>query len=111
MRMSLVMCLLMLYIVGMMISNTCEETLLLGTGQTTLLGQVLTPPVTDWSDPTSIGSLIAIPLYYIGLMVRIATFDFAIFYGSWVYLRYLFCAIGAGMIVGWIVVLRGVHSQ
>jgi hypothetical protein len=102
----------MLYIVGMMISNTCEQQQLLGTNDTTLLHQLLTPPITDWSNPIAgIGSLIAIPIYYVGLILRIATFDFAIFYGSWVYVRYLFCAIGIGMIVGWIIVLRGVHSQ
>jgi ABC-type Na+ efflux pump permease subunit len=110
--MSLVIALTMLYICGMMISNTCEQQTLLGTGDLTLVQQLITPPVSDWSNPAAaIGSLIAIPIYYIILIVRIGTFDFAFFYGTWEVLRLVFCAIGVGMTVGWITILRGVHSQ
>jgi ABC-type Na+ efflux pump permease subunit len=110
--MSLVIALTMLYIVGMMISNTCEKQTLMGTDELTLVQQLVTPPVTDWSNlRTSLGSLISIPIYYVVLMVRIGTFDFSFFYGTWAILRILFCAIGVGLMVGWITILRGVHSQ
>jgi hypothetical protein len=111
MRLSIVMFLTILYIVGFMISNTCEQKALLGTAQTSLIGGLLTPPVTDWTSLSSaVGSLISIPVHYIGLMVKIATFDFSFFYGTWAFVRLIFCAIGLGMIVGWVTVLRGVHS-
>jgi len=112
MRISIVVCLTVLYIVGMMISNTCEQQTLMGSDEMTLVQQLLTPPITDWSNPAlALGSLISIPIYYVILILRIGTFDFSFFYGTWAVLRLVFCAIGVGMIVGWITVLRGVHSQ
>lgn len=111
MRLSLVMALTMLYLVGMVISNVCEQTTLNGATQATLIGGLLTPPISDWTNPVAaLGSLITIPMYYIGYIMRIASFDFAIFYGTFSFLRWIFCAIGVGMIVGWITILRGVHS-
>ena len=111
MRLSLVMTLTILYIVGMAISNTCEQQTIGGATQNSLLGGLLTPPISDFSDLSSaVGSLISIPIYYVGLMLKIGSFDFAIFYGTWSIIRWIFCAIGVGMMVGWITILRGVHS-
>jgi hypothetical protein len=112
MRMSLVVMLTMLYICGMMISQTCEQQTLMTSTQKTVVDELLSPPITDWSSPfQTLGSLITIPMHYILLFFKIGTFDFAIFYGNFVIIRYLFCAIGVGMVVGWITILRGVHSQ
>ena len=111
MRLSLVVTLTILYIVGFLLSNTCEQQTLLGTGQLTVFQNLLTPPITDWTSlSAAIGSLISIPIYYLGFLWKLATFDFSFFYGTWVILRFIFMAIGFGMIVGWITVLRGVHS-
>lgn len=112
MRLSLVMFLTMAYIVGMLISNTCEQQTVLGTAQNTTVSGLLSPPISDFSNPfAGAGSLISISLYYVGLFFKIATFDFAIFYGTWSVLRWVFCAIGVGMMVGWITILRGVNSN
>ena len=111
MRLSLVIFLTMAYIVGMLISNVCEQNMLLGTTNSSLVSGLMTPPIADFSGiGQAVGSLITIPLYYIGLMLKIGSFDFAIFYGTWAVLRWVFCAIGVGMMVGWITILRGVHS-